>query len=217
MNRLWAFWTAPAEGNGVGDFGQRRVARPVGYWLGRISSSSGGRGVIPRGKLCSAVQIAACIFILQIPFAHAATNAEPSALWENTARVTTGFGYRENVLRSSVATENSGFFNASADASFLRLADSGAYLTFFLLGDHTQYFDTPSVDYEQFFSGTAQIVTPMGTREELGAQFNYLYQHQILDVSETEAVLTRVLVSPHPPNAPWRLATTDPFTAAPTA
>jgi len=135
--------------------------------------------------------------IATISAAKAATNLPPSAVWDNTAQVTTGFGYRDNALKSSVATESSAFVNVAADASFLRLADSGAYLTFFLLGDHTQYFDAPSLDCEQFFLGTAQYVTPIGIREEAGGQFNYLYQHQILDVSETEAVLTRVLVDGH--------------------
>jgi len=125
------------------------------------------------------------------------TNRSPIAVWDTSVRATTGFGYRDNVLRSSVAPESSAFFNSSADASFLRLAPSGAYLSFFVLGDDTRYFDAPSVNYEQFFSGTAQAVTPVGTSEELGGQFNYLYQHQVLDVSETEAVLTRMLVDGH--------------------
>jgi hypothetical protein len=111
--------------------------------------------------------------------------------------VTTGLGYRDNVLRASVAPESSGFFNSSADASFIRLAESGANVAFFTLGDDTRYFDTPSVNYEQFFSGTAQGAFPVGVDDELGGQFNYLYQHQVLDVSETEAVLTRMLVDGH--------------------
>jgi len=125
------------------------------------------------------------------------TNPPPLSVWDASARVTTGFGYRDNVLRSSVATENSAFFNVAADASLIRFAESGAYLTFFVLGDDTQYFDAPSVNYEQFFSGTIQSVTPVGAHNELGGQFNYLYQHQVLDVSETEAVLTRMLVDGH--------------------
>jgi hypothetical protein len=131
-----------------------------------------------------------------LPLNLAATT-NSSAVWDNTARVTTGFGYRENVMRTSIAPESSGFFNVAADASFLRFARSGAYLTLFVLGDHTEYFDAPSVGYEQFFSGTAEVVTPLGAQDELGGQFNYFYQHQVLDVSETEAVLTRMLVDGH--------------------
>ncbi len=145
----------------------------------------------------AAVQIIASLLLLQVPLAHSATNAEPPAVWDNTARATTGFGYSDNVMRSSVAPESSGFYNVSADASFIRFAESGAYLTFFVLGDYTKYFDAPSVGYEEFFSGTAQAVTPLGTQDQLGGEFSYLYQHQVVDVSETEAVLTRMLVDGH--------------------
>jgi len=54
------------------------------------------------------------------------TNPSPLAVWDTSARVTTGFGYSDNVMRSSVAPESSAFFNVSADASFIRFADSGA-------------------------------------------------------------------------------------------
>lgn len=131
-----------------------------------------------------------------IPFnSVAATNS--AVEWDTTARVTTGFGYHDNVLRTSIAPENSAFFNTAADVSFLRLADSGAHFTLFVLGDDVRYFDAPSVNYEQFFSGTAQVTTPLGLRDEVGGQCTYLYQHQVLDVSETEATRTRLLVDGH--------------------
>ena len=135
--------------------------------------------------------------LLHFRAAAGATNLSAVAVWDATARVTTGFGYSHNVLRSSVATESSAFFNVSADASLIRFAESGAYLSFFVLGDDTQYFDAPSVNYEQFFSGNAQAVTPLGEKDELSGEFSYLYQHQVVDVSETEAVLTRMLVDGH--------------------
>lgn len=129
--------------------------------------------------------------------AVAATNPPIAAVWDNTARVTTGFGYKDNVMRTSVAPESSGFFNVSADASLIRFAENGAYLTFFVLGDDTRYLDALSVNYEQVFSGLARAVAPLGTRDEVSGQFSYLYQHQVVDVSETEAVLTRMLVDGH--------------------
>jgi len=125
------------------------------------------------------------------------TNPAPVSVWDVTARLTAGGGYRDNVLRTAVAPESSAFFISSADASFIRLSETGSQLRFFLLGEDTRYFDSPSLDYEQLFSGTAQASTPVGATSELGGQFSYLYQHQILDVSETEAVLRRVLVDGH--------------------
>lgn len=129
--------------------------------------------------------------------AQTITNRSPVVVWDTSARLTTGFGYRDNVLRSSVATESSTFFLTSADATFIRLTDSGSLFTLFLLGEDTRYFDAPVVDYEQLFSGSAQFTTPAGADAELGIYANYLYQHQVLDVSETEANLRRVLVNGH--------------------
>lgn len=124
----------------------------------------------------------------------AATN---SSAWDVSARFNTGWGYRDNVLRTSIAPENSAFLNTSGDVSLLRLADNGAHFTVFLLGDDTRYLDAASVQYEQFFSSTAQGVAPVGAHDELGGQLTYLYQHQVLDVSETEALRTRLLVDGH--------------------
>ncbi len=125
------------------------------------------------------------------------TNNRPVAVWDVTARLSVGGGYRDNVLRTAVAPESSAFFITSADASFIRLSETGSQLTFYVLGEDTRYFDAPSLDYEQLFSGTAQATTPVGANDELGGQFSYFYQHQILDVSETEAALYRVLVDGH--------------------
>ena len=122
------------------------------------------------------------------------TNLLPLAVWDMSARVTTGFGYRENVLRSSVAQENSAFFNTSADVSFMRFTDSDAYVSFFLLLDETEYFDSPSVDYERFLAGTIQAAIPVGVNDELGGQFNGFYQHQVVDLSETQTSQMRTLV-----------------------
>jgi hypothetical protein len=187
-------WTAPAERSGDGAFARVKVEL-----LGEERRLVGKR----RGaSLPAAVQAVVCLTLLLIVFSHppratSATNPPVAAVWDNTAQVTTGFGYSDNVMRSSVAPESSGFYNVSADASFIRFAESGAYLTFFVLGDYTKYFDAPSVGYEELFSGTAQAVTPLGSQDELGGEFSYLYQHQVVDVSETEAVLTRMLVNGH--------------------
>jgi len=127
-------------------------------------------------------------------YAGSDTNLLPVVLWEATSRVTTGLGYRKNVQRTSIAPEDSGFFNTSADASLTRFAESGAYVMLFVLFDDTQYFNAPSVDYERFISATLQAARPVGPNDELGAQFNYLYQHQVVDLSETETLLKRTLV-----------------------
>jgi hypothetical protein len=119
---------------------------------------------------------------------------QPLAVWDTTARVTTGIGYRENVLRSSIDPESSTLFNTSLDASLMRFTEYGAYVTCFFLFDDTQYVEAPSVDYERFFSATLQAATPVGPNDELGGQVNYLYQHQVVDLSETAMLRSHLLM-----------------------
>lgn len=123
--------------------------------------------------------------------------AAPLALWDWTARATVGGGYRDNVLRTSIAPESSSFVTGAGELSVMRLSDTGSQATFFAMGEHTQYFEAPSVDKEQWFSGTAQASWLIGGSDRLGGFAQYLYQNLIVDVSETEVALHRVLIEGH--------------------
>lgn len=162
--------------------------------------STGIAGVLPqtgRGK----GQGLAVLFVVSLagfPLRNATaedTAWQPIAVWDVMARATAGAGYRDNVLRSGIAQEDSAFSSFSADAMALWLSESGAHLTFFVLFDDTHYFDAPSVDYERFFSATLQGAVPVGPKDEAGAQNTILYQHQVVDVSENDARLSRTLVT----------------------
>jgi hypothetical protein len=67
-------------------------------------------------------------------------------------------------------------------------------LTLFFLGEDRRYFDVPSVNGESFASGTMQFARPVSLSDKLGIELSALYQNQVLDVSETETNLTRLLV-----------------------
>ncbi len=127
----------------------------------------------------------------------AAARRAPLAVWDTTIRATVAGGYRDNVLSSSVAPESSAFVASTAEASFIRLSESGAQVILFLLGEDTRFADAPAVEQEQLLSGSAQFLKPVGTRDELGGRLLYLYQNQVLDVSDSEANLYRVLVKGH--------------------
>jgi hypothetical protein len=160
--------------------------------------TSGGTVLKKRGSAATVSTLLVLLALFSIPCAaDEVTNISPSSVWDTSARVTTGSGYRDNILRTSIAPESGAFFNTAADASFIRLADNDAYLSFFILADDTRYLDVPAVEYEQFFSGAAQAVMPVGPLDELGGQFGYLYQHQVVDLSEDGTAVTRMLVDGH--------------------
>jgi hypothetical protein len=123
-----------------------------------------------------------------------ATNRSPVAVWDVSARGEVGGGYKHNVLLTSVAPVSSPFVSVAADASFIRLSESGSEFTMFFLGEDRQYSDVPSVNGERFASGTMQLARPLGLRDKLGIELSALYQNQVMDVSETETNLTRILV-----------------------
>ena len=124
-------------------------------------------------------------------------NPRPLAIWEPMGEITTGLGFRNNVLRSSVDNENSAFFMISGDVYLMRYSETGALLVLYLLGEDIRYTDSPSVNYEQFLSGAADISSPLGDRDEVGLLASYLYQHQVVDASATEVDVRRVLVLGH--------------------
>jgi hypothetical protein len=141
--------------------------------------------------------LSALTFATRLTAAEVATNQSPIAVWDATARVTVGAGYRDNVLRTSVAPESSGFFITTADASVMRLSETGSQWLFVAAGEDVRYFDSASVPKEQVFAGSIQGSRPVGAKDELSATLQYLYLDQVLDVSETEADLRRVLVQGH--------------------
>jgi hypothetical protein len=128
------------------------------------------------------------------PSAAPLTNRSPVSLWDVSARAEVGGGYRNNVLLTSIAPENSPFVSLAADISFIRLSETGSEFTMFLLIDDRQYFNVPSVNGERFASGTMQFARSLSAANKLGLELNVLYQNQVMDVSETETNLTRLLV-----------------------
>jgi hypothetical protein len=125
---------------------------------------------------------------------QAQTNVDPVAVWNVSGRATVGGGYRDNILLGSIFPQGSSYIETTADFSILRLSESGASLTLFAMGEWRRYLDSKEYQNE----GIAYVVAgggwPMGARNTADAEFQYFYQNQLLDVSETEATLRRALV-----------------------
>lgn len=129
--------------------------------------------------------------------AQPSTNDAPLSLWDVSSRVQIGGGHRGNVFLAHVAPEDAPFLSIGGDTSVIRISDTGSELTLFLVAEDLQYLDAVSVEGERFLSASAQFLQPLSSRDKVGAEVGYLYQHQVLDVSETEESLRRVLVEGH--------------------
>ncbi|MDF7798818.1 hypothetical protein P4C99_05060 [Pontiellaceae bacterium B1224] len=148
---------------------------------------------MPKYSLFSGLALGAFLLSAQAQ----STNTGALAVWDSTTSLYGSFGYRENVLRSSMVNENSAFFMTSADASLMRLSETDAYFMFYFFGEDIRYFNAPTVNYEQFFSISAQGAMPVGDKSETGLAVDYLYQHQIYDASETQDIQRRLLILGH--------------------
>lgn len=138
---------------------------------------------------------AACLGVAHGETTLTGTNREPLAVWDVSSRGTVGGGYRGNVLLSSIRPVGSSFLEASADFSAIRLSESGSSLTLFLLGEYQHYFETQEGQNQGLAYAVARAETPFGGPQNIvGAEFQYLYQDQILDVSETEITERRARV-----------------------
>ncbi|MCW5555451.1 MAG: hypothetical protein KIS67_25225 [Verrucomicrobiae bacterium] len=158
------------------------MIKPLKVWAARLGRLSIGLVMVQLHSASVATEL---------------TNPPPVAVWDGSARGTVGVGYRDNVLRTSVAPESSAFFLTAGDVSLMRLSETGSQILLLLWGEDTRYFDSPSVSKEQVLAFTAQGSVPVRAGHELGAMLQYLYQNQIVDASETEANLRRLLVEGH--------------------
>jgi hypothetical protein len=142
--------------------------------------------------------VAVCATVAVLPVA-AATNTPPVAIWDLAARLQVGGGYRDNVLLSSIQPENSSFVEATADCSVIRLSEGGSSLSLFMLGEFRRFLEEIEVDgqpyeHERLLFVTAEGSAPLDDRNTLSATCQYVYQDQVIDASETEADLRRVLI-----------------------
>lgn len=134
-----------------------------------------------------------------ITTAHAQpTNAtDEIQIWDRTFNLRGGFGFKDNVLLSPAARQDSAFFASGFDAMFIRLPINGPQFLFFLTGDDFRYLNEIGVDKEQSLVAIAKLQKEFASVWEAALGIEYFYQDQVFDVSATEADLTTVQLKAH--------------------
>ncbi len=108
--------------------------------------------------------------------------------WDSVFTLRAGGGYKDNVTLSHFAPESSPFVSAGLEGIVSRLFLDGSQFNFFLSGDERHYFSSPSVDDEQLVFAQAQGKKVLDENSEASAELEYVYQHQVVDVSATETL-----------------------------
>jgi hypothetical protein len=126
-----------------------------------------------------------------------AVSSPTISVWDSLFRGSVGGGFRDNVSRTAIAPESSSFIHSGAEASFIRLSQTGTQFSLFLFGEDWRYLDSSDVPSEQLASASAQALWLLDEHQELSAELQYIYQNQVVDLSETDIDLRRLLVEGH--------------------
>jgi hypothetical protein len=106
-------------------------------------------------------------------------------MWNFSADLRGGIGYKDNVLLSHTDSQDSAFWMSGAEFMVFRLPSHGWLLNFFVDANDIRYFDAPSVGDEQFILAVAQVSKTLASEWKSTLGLNYMYQNQVFDLSAT--------------------------------
>jgi len=110
-------------------------------------------------------------------------------LWQTSASVEAGLGYKDNVTLSRFDPQGSGFAVASADALLFRLPWNDWQLSLLAMGSDTRYWDrSAGVDTEQSAAATSELTWFLGGGWKTASALQYAFINQVMDVSTTYGV-----------------------------
>jgi hypothetical protein len=105
----------------------------------------------------------------QGPSPEAGTPVAKPALWDNSANLRTGLGYKDNLLLSPSSPESSSFLTTEAEFLLLRLPLDGHEWMLLGFGEYTHYFAGEEVTHEEVVLGLARYRRHLPTGWKLGA------------------------------------------------
>ncbi len=121
---------------------------------------------------------------------------QPS-LWTSSASARLGVGYRDNVLLSDQRPETSALITIGGDLAVQRPGLDGTEVSILLTGDYTHVRDSAAVDYEALALARAEVKRELGGAWSADLVGQYVFFHQVYDVSATEAELRTVTARGH--------------------
>jgi hypothetical protein len=120
------------------------------------------------------------------------------SFWDKSINLRGGFGYKDNVLLSTVNREGSAFWLSAVDFAVLRASlDGGPQVTFFASGEDRRYFSSSALDKEQLLLAQARVTQDVSYDWAFGGLVQYLYADQVFDASATEQLFETLPVKSH--------------------
>lgn len=106
-------------------------------------------------------------------------------LWNSSAELRSGFGYKDNVLLRHTKPQGSAFWNSGAELMVFRLPADGWHFHLFADFADARYLESTGVDDEQSAVAAMQVAKELGGGWKATFGMNYLYQNQVFDFSGT--------------------------------
>ena len=115
-------------------------------------------------------------------------------LWDEQCSVSSGLGYKDNVLLSALNPQGSAYSLNSVDLMAYRMPLDGWEIVASLMGDDTRYWHNVGTDREDLFTGSLRVARKFSSGWEFGLEGRGLYENQVLDVSTDTGTPTTTLV-----------------------
>ena len=128
---------------------------------------------------------------------EASSAAAMPSFWSADGTLRTTGGYRDNVLLSPFNPVSAPLVGVGADLLVNRLPADGTEVTLLATGDYTVFLDAPEAEPEALALAQAGVSRELGSRWKCGLAGEYVFLHQVFDVSVTEAELSSVTARGH--------------------
>jgi len=115
-------------------------------------------------------------------------------LWDEQASLSSGLGYKNNVLLSAFNPHGSAFFINGVDLMVMRLPLDGWQIVGSLIGDDVRYWHNVGAEREDSFTGSLRGERELPAGWQAGLEARGLYEDQVLDITTGQGVPTTALV-----------------------
>lgn len=124
--------------------------------------------------------------------ASRAGDADPKTLlplWEPSATLKTGLGYKDNVGLSRERTESSPFVHTAVEGILFRLPADGTQVLLYLTAEDTRFWESRRIDHEDFLLTQLEVRHFWENDWQAAVALEGIYFDQLIDFSITDTNL----------------------------
>lgn len=115
-------------------------------------------------------------------------------LWDEQASLSSGLGYKDNVLLSAFNPHGSAFFVNGLDAMVMRVPLDGWQIVGAVVGDDIRYWHNVGAEREDSFIGSLRVERELPAGWQAGLEARGIYEDQVLDITTSQGTPATALV-----------------------